>query len=223
MQQIALGATVTTADGKELGTIDKLILDPDTGTVRSIVVRKGFLFTRDLELDLDSIAGQEGGTVRLRHTSAEVDALPEFLEGSYTTLPPDRAAMYETSAGYPASSLLFPSRWSGPVYGEPYGHEATGAVGEEVAALHQQQDLANAVIDEGSEVRSRDGEKVGSVHRIVFDPANGRPSAIVVRKGFLFTEDVELPASLISSAGDGVVYLDATHDELERRTHETAR
>jgi len=72
------------------------------------------------------------------------------------------------------------------------------------------------VIKEGSDVRSRDGEKVGEVHQIVFDASTGRPAALVIRKGFLFTEDVEVPVGLISSLDDDRVYLDARHDELER-------
>ena len=61
-----------------------------------------------------------------------------------------------------------------------------------------------------------DGEFHGEVHRLVFDPATGRPTVLVVRKGFLFTQDVELPAGLIASVGDGVVYLDVRPDELDR-------
>ena len=77
-----------------------------------------------------------------------------------------------------------------------------GDVGDEISAMHLEQDVSNAVIEEGSDVRSQDDETVGSVHRVIFDPATGHPSALVVRKGWLFTEDVELPASLIASVDD---------------------
>jgi uncharacterized protein YrrD len=46
---------------------------------------------------------------------------------------------------------------------------------------------------------------------------------LVVRKGFLFTEDVEIPAGLISSVDDDKVYLDARHDELERHIKHATR
>jgi uncharacterized protein YrrD len=72
-------------------------------------------------------------------------------------------------------------------------------------------------------VRSRGGEKLGEVHRLVFDVETARPTMLVIRKGFLFTEDVEVPVGLISSVDDDVVYLDVRHDELERHLHHPAR
>ena len=221
--KIELGAKVATAEGDEIGTIDKLILDPDGGDVHAIVVHKGLLFGRDIEIPVDEIAGIRRGVARIRYTRADLDALPAFYEGSYTTPPPERSAEYLSGYGYPAASLLWPSKWSGPVSGRPYGHDAVGAVADEVASLHRQQDLGNAVIEEGSTVKSRDGEKLGEVHSLVFDVESGRPTKLVIRKGFLFTEDVELPVSLISSVDDDVVYLDVRHDELQRHVKHPAR
>lgn len=193
--KVELGAKVSTADGKEIGTIEKLILDPDGGDVHAVVVRKGMLFGRDIEVELDDIVGQPDGTARIRYAENELDRLRTFHEGSYTTPPPERSTETASGYGYPAASLLWPSRWSGPVSGEPYGHDAIGAVGDEVASLHRQQDLGSAVIEEGSTVKSRDGEKLGEVHKLVFDADSGRPAMLVIRKGFLFTEDVEVPSA----------------------------
>jgi len=213
---IELGSKVTTADGKDVGTIDKLILDPEHADIHTFVVHKGLLFGKDVEIPVDAIVGQREGVVQIRYTKDQLDELPGFFADSYTTPPPERSTEYVSGYGYPSGSLLWPSRWSGPVAGEPYGHEAVGEVGDEVAAMHRAQDLSNAVIEEGSDVRSREGEKVGEVHQLVFDPASGQPTMLVIRKGFLFTEDIEVPSGLISSVDDGVVYLDARHDELER-------
>ena len=221
--RIELGAKVSTADGSEIGTIEKLILDPENGDVRTVVVRKGLLFHRDIEVQLDDIVARRDGAARLRYAESELDQLRTFHEASYTTPPPERSTESASGYGYPAASLLWPSSWSGPVSGEPYGHDAIGAVADEVAALHHEQNLANAVIKEGSTVRSRGGEKLGEVHRLVFDPESGRPTMLVIRKGFLFTEDVEVPAGLISSVADDAVYLDIRHDELERHLRHPAR
>jgi len=221
--RIELGARVSTADGKGIGTIEKLILDPDSGDVHSVVVRKGLLFHRDVEVELDDIVGWQDGAVRLRYAESELEGLRTFYEGSYTTPPPERSAEYASGYGYPTASLLWPSSWSGPVSGEPYGHDAIGAVGDEVATMHREQDLGGAVVEEGSTVKSRDGEKLGEVHRLEFDPDTGRPTMLVIRKGFLFTEDVEVPANLISSVDDDVVYLDVRHDELEQHLRHPAR
>jgi uncharacterized protein YrrD len=214
--RVELGAKVATADGKELGTIDKLILEPESGEVKAVVVQKGLLFTHDIEIPLDGIVGQENGAVLLRYTADQVDDLPRFLAGSYTTPPPGRVTEYEAAYGFPSATYLWPAFGRGAPAPTAYGDEAVGAVGDEVQALHRKQGFGNAVIEVGSEVRSRDGEKVGTVRRVVFDPSDGQPSSIVVREGFLFTEDVEFPAGLISSADDGVIYLDMPHEALKR-------
>lgn len=43
-----------------------------------------------------------------------------------------------------------------------------------------------------------------------------RPTSLVVRKGSLFTEDVELPGASIESVDDGRVYLILSKAEVER-------
>jgi uncharacterized protein YrrD len=214
--KVELGAKVSTADGNELGTIDKLILEPESGEVKAIVVKKGLLFTRDIEIPLEGIAGRERGRVRLAYTHEQVDDLPNFLEGSYTTPPPGRVAEYEAAYGFPSATYLWPAFGRGAPAPAAYGDEAVGAVGDEVHALHGEQALANAVIEVGSVVKSRDGEKIGTVRSVVFDPSDGHPVWTVVREGTFFTEDVEFPASLIASADNDVIYLDMPSDAVKR-------
>jgi uncharacterized protein YrrD len=214
--QVALGAKVRTADGKQIGSIDKLILEPDSGDIRAIVVQKGLLFKDDIEIELDGIVGQDGDVVQVRYTEKQLGDLPRFSQDSYTTPPPEFHGRYADQFGPTETTLLWPAGGAASPHTALYGTEATGDVGDEISAMHLEQDISSAVIEEGSEVRSRDDEKVGSVHRAVFDPATGRPSALVVRKGFLFTEDVELPASLIASVDDGVVYLNVDKEAVRQ-------
>jgi sporulation protein YlmC with PRC-barrel domain len=222
LMAIELDAKVMTSDGKEVGKIDKLILDPEGGDIHGIVVHKGMFFGRDIEIPLDGIVGQSAGMIEIRYTKDQLDELPTFHEANYTAPPPERSAEFVTGYGYPSGSMLWPSSYSGPMSGESYGHDPVGGVRDEVAAIHHEQDLGNSVIEEGSTVRSRDGEKVGEVHSIAFDALTARPTRLVVRKGFLFTDDVEVPVRLISSVGDGVVYLDAMKDELDQLMRKSA-
>ena len=214
--QVELGAKVQTADGKQIGSIDKLILEPDSGDIRAIVVQKGLLFSDDIEINLDGIVGLEDGVVQIRYTERQLNDLPRFFEGSYTTPPPEHHAMYADQFGYTESALLWPGGGAASTNTALYGTEAMGDVGDEISAMHLEQDVSNAVIEEGSDVRSQDDETVGSVHRVIFDPATGHPSALVVRKGWLFTEDVELPASLIASVDDQVVYLNVDKETVKQ-------
>jgi sporulation protein YlmC with PRC-barrel domain len=79
----------------------------------------------------------------------------------------------------------------------------------------------SAEIGEGSEVVARDGTKIGEVHAVLLDPATRRPTSFVVRRGFLFSHEVELPVEAVRDIGQGVVYVDL--DSAEARAYAQAR
>jgi uncharacterized protein YrrD len=54
--------------------------------------------------------------------------------------------------------------------------------------------------NEGANVFTADGDKVGSLERVVIDPRTRKVTHVVVQKGFLFTEDTVVPISLIGAA-----------------------
>jgi sporulation protein YlmC with PRC-barrel domain len=88
------------------------------------------------------------------------------------------------------------------------------ALDREAREALERQDLENAVIGEGSDVVDRDGEKVGEVAQLVFDLDDNRLTSLIVRKGFIFTQDRELPALVVNRVDDGVIYLRAAKHEL---------
>jgi sporulation protein YlmC with PRC-barrel domain len=210
--ELTLGMHVFTSDDKDLGRVDRLILDPDRGTVKAAVVRKGLLLHQDVEVPVEMITAGTNGEARISYSSEEVDQLPRFFEGSYVSPPSD----YMSPMGYPSSGMYWPVGYGmgvAPLGARPTGVEATSAwtgnseVDREIGDALRRQDLENAVIGEGSDVLGRDGEKVGTVHELSFDPTSSKLTGLVVHKGLILGKDTELPASLIDSVDDGVVYL----------------
>jgi uncharacterized protein YrrD len=59
-------------------------------------------------------------------------------------------------------------------------------------------------------------DKVGEIERVVVDPRTKEVTHIVVRKGFLFTEDKVVPVNLIASAQGDTVRLREDAGDLER-------
>jgi uncharacterized protein YrrD len=55
---------------------------------------------------------------------------------------------------------------------------------------------------DGTKVYTANGDHVGSIDRVVIDPRTKEVSYIVVRKGFLFTEDKLVPIGMIASADE---------------------
>jgi sporulation protein YlmC with PRC-barrel domain len=71
-------------------------------------------------------------------------------------------------------------------------------------------------IKEGDRVETYNGEKVGTVSRVVIDPRNKEITNIVVGKGFLFKEDRVLPAALIVDSKDDVLILNSELEDLDQ-------
>lgn len=60
---------------------------------------------------------------------------------------------------------------------------------------------------EGTNITTFDGEKVGTVKRVVIDPRSKEVTHIVVHKGVLFTQDKLIPIDLIHSATPNAITL----------------
>ena len=67
----------------------------------------------------------------------------------------------------------------------------------------------------GTTVKSTDGEKIGTIDRVVIDPTRDEVTHIVVRKGFLFTEDRVIPVNMLAQTGGGTIVVITTAERLE--------
>ena len=68
---------------------------------------------------------------------------------------------------------------------------------------------------EGTTVYTADGKKVGDIERFVVDPRERTVAGLVVRKGFLFTEDKVVPIEKVNSATEERVVLRSDVDASE--------
>lgn len=216
--RIELGDHVRSQDGHDIGVIKHLIIDPNTGHVKTLVVEKGLLLPQDVEVPLSAVQESGQGPVVVGYTAEQAHNLPHFDEQQYAPAPP---VLHETFPNVPLGGLLWPGAAMGQTFapsGYPFGAGGAFPVpvledavrGEQPPAVENylhQQDVENAVISVGDDVYSRDGEKVGEIHSVTIDTATGKPTAIVVRHGFLFGTDTTFLADTIASVDDGVVTL----------------
>jgi len=68
---------------------------------------------------------------------------------------------------------------------------------------------------QGVDVFSSDNEKVGTLDRVVMDPKTKEVTHIIVREGFLFTEDKVVPMDLIGSVTDERITLQGSKEHLD--------
>jgi sporulation protein YlmC with PRC-barrel domain len=203
--RVELGTHVRTSDGKDVGVLDKLILDPRTDEIKAVVIRKGLILHRDIEVPLTAVQAGPQGDLHLTYAADQVAELPAFMESNYTEPP----THYEPPTGYLAGGGVLWPIGSVPEAAPPsQGYDAGPPTDQHPTTMLTQQDVENAVIGVGSEVWSRDGHKVGSLHQLTFDEATGHLVRFVVRVGGLLTpEDLELPASLITGVQTKALFL----------------
>ncbi|NDJ75411.1 MAG: PRC-barrel domain containing protein [Chloroflexi bacterium] len=69
---------------------------------------------------------------------------------------------------------------------------------------------------ENADVYDDHGEKVGVIDRVVIDPRTKEVSYVVVREGFLFTEDKVVPVEWFRVTTDKKVILNVPEDEVDK-------
>jgi uncharacterized protein YrrD len=217
---IQLEAPVVSSDGADLGKIDKVIFDPQSGETKSIVVRKGLILARDVSVSTDHVRVAAPTRVELDLTKAEVEALPDFYEADYSWPPQNWVAPY----GWPAGSVLWPGALPGDTaMAYPGLYPDVAPISQEESDRIRQRDEENAVVGQGAEVLALGGEKVGSVHNVLVDPATHKPARVVMRRGMLFTEDIELPGDWVASVDDQRVTLNVDKVTVEQLVKHSSR
>ncbi|MDI3340651.1 MAG: PRC-barrel domain-containing protein [Sphaerobacter sp.] len=208
-----LGKPVVAADGTRVGTVDRLVLDATTRELEQIIIHQGRFLTRDRIVELPLIERIDpDGTVHLSVPAAAVDRLPEFIEANFivppdedlASLPDDWADRAKTEAsilyalGGAYGGLIEPTPMPAPVV------ETVSNLGEDAV-----------IVDEGTHVVDRDGNEIGTVDEIVYDE-DGNVAGFVVRAGFLFHHDVQVPAAWVESVTTDRVQLRVTAEEAEQ-------
>jgi sporulation protein YlmC with PRC-barrel domain len=72
----------------------------------------------------------------------------------------------------------------------------------------------------GAEVFSSDGEKIGTLNRVVIDPRTREVSNLVVEKGFLFKTDKVVPITLVDLDMEDRIVLKPTNQDILEELHQ---
>ena len=201
------GAKVYTADGDQVGRIDRVVIDPRTNEVTHVVVRKGFLFTEDKVVPLDLIVGATDEVVTLREDASDLDSLPPFEESHYLPLDPvDIPPVY--SADLAAPLYAYPP-FGGAWYGSPVYPEITYT-----ARTEQNIPEGTVGLKEGAKVVSADDDHVGNVERVF--TVGDHATHLLISHGLLVKEKKLIPTTWISSITEDEVTLGVNSGMLER-------
>ena len=222
---VNVGGRAYSRDGSDLGEITNLIIHPDSGHLAGILIDKG-IFSSERIVMANLILSTDIDGVTLTINSAEVERLPvnthEMLQRTpgTVTMPAGMSGMVNvTGSG---------QQWvrSSASHGT-YGGASSGTLFMQALIGHVDSVAVNGLpegvvlVNEGTDVISSDGKKIGRVDEIFVDD-DDKMTSVLVRAGWLFKHDLTIPMSLIAGVTHGYLRLNATaHDIAQRPTGPT--
>lgn len=227
--QFRKNSTVYTADGKQVGVIDRVVIDPGTQEVSHVIVRHGWLFAEDKVVPMAWVDEATADQVRLRSDVKNLDELPRFEETHYVAY--DAAEENTTPGSTPTTDAATATEYVQPYYAyppvgvawpgfysDPLGAYALGAYPAQGYKVEVERNIPEGTVAlrEGATVVDNSGEQVGKVARIVLDDKSQQATHLLVSAGWLFPEQRLIPLNWVKEVADDEVQLQVSADFLKR-------
>lgn len=166
--QFKENAEVISSTGEKVGRIDRVVIDPDSKELTHLVVKKGFLFTKDKVVPLDLVDATHEDQVILKEGPEGTDSFPDFEETHYLPLEEGEASANRDP------SRISPLTWYYPLPRSAWWRTQMGAYPGYPQPPYMRRTELNipddtVPLEEGAKVVSRDGDHVGDVERVYAD------------------------------------------------------
>ena len=191
------GAHVTASDGEKIGSVDRVVIDPETKKVSHLVVGEGVFFAtgKVIPIDLVSTANEDGVTLKKPHQDLN-KSLPAFEEAHFVELDDEDQPLEDIDALY----------WYPPVGGWWNTGNILGyAMPQYVVKAERNIPEDKIALREGADVITEDGEVAGQVEKYITE--EGQVTHLVVKEGFLFAEKRMIPSTWIRDVREHEVLL----------------
>lgn len=208
--RLSQGAEVFSSQGKKLGTLNRVILDPNTREVTHIVIERGFLTTENKMVDMHRVNSEIEDRIILLPPEESFDEFQDFEESQYVNL---------DAAEYPQGEV-HSSFWAPPT--NTAWWQATAHIpshhGTPVYSVDTRQNIPEGTVAlaEGAKVLSRDEKHVGDIEQLIVEPEDNRVTHLVVREGLLFKERKLVPVTWISRVEEEQVHLSVGSGTLDK-------
>ncbi len=209
-------AKIYTADGEELGKLNRFVLDPRSKNMTDIVFARGMLAKDEFVLPMRLVDYVDEKGIHLSAVpEGEVDEFSPFKEEEYIITDEQAVAeagrvtddMARSYFYYPPMPLglnrVTPAGnlFMNPSAGTPLGNPGPGVPvsGNSPVVKEPQENIPEGTVSvkEGSKVYSSDGKHIGSIERLFVDPESGRVTNLVIAKGVLLKERKQIPADWV--------------------------
>jgi uncharacterized protein YrrD len=200
-------AVVLAADGRQLGSLERVVLSPDSSVITNVVVRTGNLIKHEEKVvSLNLVAETADNQILLHEEAGDLEGFPPFEER--------RLVNEHGSTDNPSPSQSTPSMMPGfSVMGTPV--VISPPVEPIVTRIEQNIPDGNVAMKEGARVISADGKQVGAVERVLADPIEEQVTYLQVSSGLLVKDIKLIPFHWVLSVGEDEVHLRVSRDSVE--------
>lgn len=197
-------ANVLTASGKQIGSLQRVVLHPETKVITDLVVQGGGLLRKEYRvLPIDLVAETTEDQIKLRDEAGELESFPLFEE---------RRIVSENEEHFGKSGEVPPV-----IYGVPgVGPALSPGYDEEpiVTRLEQNIPEGTVALKEGAKVLTADDKHVGNVDRVLADPSMDHATHLIITQGLLVKEKKLIPMKWVTMLEENVVHLRVTEEEI---------
>ena len=206
------GADIYSSTGEKIGTLDRVVIDPETKEVTHLVIGKGTLFKTNKVVALDMVNAEVEDQITLLNPKHDLNEFQDFEETHYVNLEETDypESDVQASVWYPPLNLAW---WRAGGTDNPVMYPAKPVYVPRTKQLIPEGTIA---LEEGAKVISKDDKHVGNIEQVLVDPQDNRVTHFVINEGILFKERKLIPVLWISSIDEHEVRLSSTSRVLER-------
>jgi len=203
--QFQKNAAVLMANGKQVGSIERVVVNPESKVVTDIVVRTGSLLNHeDKVVPIRLVAETTTDQIVLHDEAGELKAFPLLAERRIVDANED--TIRKSSDAPPV------------IYGSPGLNPVVlpSTPGEQfVTQIEQNIPKGTVAMKEGATVISAEGKNVGNVERVLADSSVDQVTYLLISTGMFAREKKLIPIKWVMTLGEDEVHLRVKKHSVE--------
>jgi uncharacterized protein YrrD len=212
--QFKKGVDVVDKNGKKVGSMERVVIDPRTGEVTDLIIHKGHLLIQDKVLPVDQVQRTGDNEVILNTDADNLKDLPDYIEARYVPMDKQDLAEQQSDAEAAIPMLWYPApgqaMFSYPgLYPDPTQYPNK-------IELKENTPKGTVALQEGARVIGKDGKHVGNVEKVITEDQKSQVTHLLITKGTFNHEMKLIPANWISGIKDDGVRLSVSADFVDR-------
>jgi len=209
--QLQKDATILAEDGKKIGTLERVVLNPDINAVTDLVIRTGGLLNKEEKIvPMELVIETANDKVLLHGDAGDLQSFPPFEE--------ERIVNEHGRNDDPLAFGGSPSVVAGyPVVGTPTAQTPSRQI---VTRLEKNIPEGMIAMKEGAAVLAVDGRQVGNVESVIAEPIMGQIMHFVVSSGLFSWTNKLIPIRWVRTIGEESIRLRVDKSAIENLVEE---